>query len=283
MEGSLVTRDELKGIFGNYGGGFASSLVKEGLGRKEYLVGDEWRDSPEGDVRGLRYALDAPIGQVKKVWDFIQENSIQAQKFPNKVLLRLANGRINLFSPWGPRYSYKSRGTEIRAGDPEIDTLEEMGEVIEAVREAGISPTLYIMFADLYGTEINGLPEQAVEDYFRSLKETTEGIVDDCQVTRWSDIRKASRYEELKEEIERDFYYFIGPRTMRGMIRVSANFNPKDPEGAAKRYGVERVAEAIIIDEWLEPIKLSLVRKEKDVLDDPLPRIYVIRNRGPWL
>ena len=41
--------------------------------------------------------------------------------------------------------------------------------------------------------------------------------------------------------------------------------------------------EGILVDQIYDPIKLSLVRKEKDILDGPLKRVYIVKSMAPWL
>ena len=41
--------------------------------------------------------------------------------------------------------------------------------------------------------------------------------------------------------------------------------------------------EGNIVNEVYSPLKLSLVRREKDALDGPLKRIYIVQNKAPWL
>ena len=87
----------------------------------------------------------------------------------------------------------------------------------------------------------------------------------------------------MEKEINKNFKGLVKRGEYEKAVRVATTFNPEQPEYSARRYCIERLAEANIISETFDPVKLSIVRAEKDTLDGPLKRVYVIENKAPWL
>lgn len=197
------------------------------------------------------------------------------------------NKQVQFFSPWGPRY--KNKSSLIRSEDPEMRTLQELGEIFGTLSEKGFPVRFLLMPADLYGTAINGLSPNVVQDYFKSLEERAReklSVTSEVLVRPWSQIRERSwLYESLQEEVTEDFSRFVSATEYNSALKTAQAFNPQKIEESARAYCVERVVEGRIIEKLYSPIKLSLVRKEKDMLDGPLKRLYVIseQNRAPWL
>lgn len=194
---------------------------------------------------------------------------------------------VQFFSPRGPRY--KNKDSLIRTGDPEMQTLQDIGEIFRTLSEEGFQVRFLLMPADLYGTAINGLSPVFVKDYFQSLEERAQeklSVASEVLVRPWSQIRERSwLYESLQEEVTEDFSKFVSATEYNSALKTAQAFNPQKREESARAYCVERVVEGRIIEKLYSPIKLSLVRKEKDMLDGPLKRLYVIseQNRAPWL
>ncbi|MBI1972238.1 MAG: hypothetical protein HYS53_02960, partial [Candidatus Aenigmarchaeota archaeon] len=271
-------------------------------GYREYLVDGSWITEPLGRVSGSRYRVNAgDVWAIAEAWKYIKRISVEKPEKPDKILEQLIDARLEpakmpvgtlvqklrLFSPWGPRYQNSS--PEIKESDPEIATLKEMRTALYQFSAAGYVPNLLLMPADVYGTEINGLPERFVREYFKWLEEAalaTLGGVADVNIMPWSEIRSNNkkRYAELKRGFEKEFVALVKPGEFAKAVKVAAAFGSGRPEQDAKRYCVERMAEAeVIYSAFKDPIKLSLVRKEKDALDGPLKRIYIIKNRAPWM
>lgn len=190
---------------------------------------------------------------------------------------------MGLFSPWGPRYNRTS--SRIEENDPEINTLREIKIVLDRFGSCGYNVDLLLMPADAYGTEVNSLPKDFVSNYFKWLEEWTYKEIGKVNVKLWSTIKdeQRKRYDELSGEIDQNFSDWIKDDEYENAVRVARVFNPKKAEQSARRYCIERLVEGNIISEVYDPIKLSLVRKEKDSLDGPLKRIYIVQKRVPWL
>lgn len=270
-------------------------VAKQEYANKSYIVGEKRIKRPYGRVEGTEFELDSDsmsaLETTNNVWNYMIGKGLENPSKPDKILKRLFRSQVcgnglTLFSPWGPRYGYKIRGTRIKEGDPEVRTLEEIGDVLDKLDQMGCKQRLKLMLADKYGIDINGLPSEVVYEYFESLKEEAEKVFgDSIDLVTWSGICREleSEYGDLRSEVEENLGNYVNPGIMKNLIRISGRFNPDNPERAAREYAIERVTEGILVDRAEEPVKLSLVEGSKDNLDGPLPRIYLIRNKAPWM
>ncbi len=277
--------------------------VRNKYGKRSYLVDGEWVNRPREtigkdgrpkvEVSETKYQLEDNLKfmrDVEEVWKFMSERQMQKPRKSDKILEQLVDGRIlskpvTLFSPWGPRY--KTDDPKIWEGDPECRTLGEIREVLDVCAQYGIKAELLLMPADVYGIEINARSPEFVREYFKYLEECAYREIGEARVLfrPWSAIRGSRwvRYEELRGEVDLDFFKWVKKGRYNSTIGVAKVFNPSNPVESARRYCIERVVEGIMVQETFTPVKLSLVRAEKDALDGPLSRLYVIQNMAPWL
>jgi len=290
MSNDVLLPSQINEMFGDRNGiQLVDRLVKLGVCSKEYKVDDSWLKEPAGRVTAVRYdvsAIRASLQDVAEMLKYLKYQAIQAPVYAEKIRERLLLSRTNdneliVFSPWGPKYSGEMDLI------PETKTLEEVRERLKFAQNK-LKTRYLLMPADLYGTEINRLSESAVKGYFERLSQLTYQILGETtsvSIKPWSEIRSEnySRYEELLRKFTAEFDSQVGEDEYRKAIRISKIFGSENPAESARRYCLERLIEAVLIDELFSPVKLSLVKKEKDILDGPLPRIYIISNRAPWL
>lgn len=232
------------------------------------------------------------ITQLAALWDVLNERTKEAggqkpvgtEAIVEQLSRSIFDGmQLNIFTPWGPRY--KTRYPEIRETDPEIATIMELRSVFRDFVRAGIEIRFILMPADFYGIEINGLRTEFVDAYFAALSDAMRsnlgGLVE-IVVKPWSSIRKAN--QELYDELSGKAMESLSENPIpRRAVETAKVFNSLDPEESARRYILERLVEAQIIDKLYNPIKLSVVKKEKDELDGSLKRLYIIKNKAPWM
>lgn len=265
-------------------------MVRSGICLKEYKVGDVWTRQPEGIVTDVRYdvsRVDQELQDIGGIFRYIEKLSIESPENADKVrerifLTRFNNSELILFSPWGSKYSNKD---DLEA---ETITLQEIRDRLRRFRETNYKTNFLLMPADLYGTEINRLSESKVTEYFKRLSELAFMTFDDITsltIKAWSQIREENdlKYQELKRQFDEGFDERIKKGLYERALSSAKIFGSLDPEDSARRYCIERLTEGYLIEEVYSPIKLSLVRKDKDILDGPLPRFYIIKNRAPWL
>lgn len=210
----------------------------------------------------------------------------RAAEYEHGVLARLCGhdgSEIILFTPWGPRYDWEKRGIDIKAEDKEIETLNFLAALLAKWREKMPSKKFHWVFlgADLYGTRINNLPEDAVAGYFASLAKWLGQILPEAEFRLWSEFDK--EVENSRKNIWENFGDFVDANLLlRAEKTAQVMARGSDP----KAYLVERITEAMFIEQTYRPIKISCVPKYKDdKVDWVLPRLYLIPTnlQAPWL
>jgi hypothetical protein len=206
----------------------------------------------------------------------------RAARYEDGVLPRLRKKEVNLFTPWGPRYDWKSRGTAIREEDRESVVLNLLAELFGELKKNFPEKKLSWLFvgADLYGTRINNLPVEVVIDYFESLQGKLAQFLPEAEFRLWSQLdRDAERYREV---IRKNFRDYVDKGLLERTIQTARNMGRgSDP----KAYLIERLAEAMLVEEMMRPIKISCAPRHKDdKVDWELPRLYFLPDDlcAPW-
>jgi hypothetical protein len=264
-------------------------------GTREYRIGGEWTRSinAKPDECRLTYSFKAfqEGERLLAAWSMIETLSVDKPVRKDDIVDRLTSRfyygtdvpnkiPICFFVPWGTRTLGKM--------GPESMVLDTLSDLSAALSDLDMPNRVMLMPADLYATEVNGLPKGIVQDYISMLTPLAEkrGIM----VKPWSKIRKENKemYCELAREItdpKIDELVSNGKRAR--LIEAASRWsNGGNSREAAYRYMRERICEARIVEEKYKPIKLSAVTVEKDdVMDQQLPRIYIIpeEERFPWL
>jgi len=292
---SIFTVELAKRLFdGSVGKQALDTIVREGFATKDYFVDGCWVSSIQDGIRGSRYKVNDTLSLIQdaaNLWRYIKKDSIQKPvggvRIPEQLLrVKFQGERLVLFSPWGPRYNQES--PLIEKSDPEVRTFGEIQRTLATISGFGYDISFILMPADMYGIEINNFSPLFVNEYFKRVEElafrelSSAASVD---IKRWSRIREdnTKRYSQLREEIDETLFDQIKKSKFRNAVKVARVFNPTRAEESARRYCIERLVEGILIEELYSPIKLSIVRKEKDTLDGPLKRVYLMSNKAPWL
>ncbi len=212
-----------------------------------------------------------------------QKKTARAVRYEDGVLPRLREQEVTLFTPWGPRYSWESRGVSIKEGDREVEVLNFLATLLNEWRENMPDKNFRWVFlgADLYGTRINKLPKEVVSDYFANLAEWLVQILPEVEFRLWSEFDEAA--EGYRQTIRKNFDHFVDHDLW---LRADQTAQAMDKGGDPSEYLVERLAEAMFIEATLRPIKISCVRRDKDdKVDWELPRLYFLLEHlhAAWL
>lgn len=211
-----------------------------------------------------------------------QNKKARAVRYEDGVLPRFYEREITLFTPWGPRYGWKSRGLDIKKEDKEVEVINFLATLFKELRENMPDKNFRWIFlgADLYGTRINNLPEEVVAGYFVSLAKWLAQILPEAELRLWSEFDKIA--DVYRQKIWTDFENFVDTnlliRTEKTAQAMANGSNPKE-------YLVERLAEAMLVEEIFHPIKISCVARHKDdKVDWELPRLYFLPEylHAPW-
>lgn len=211
-----------------------------------------------------------------------QRKTARAFRYEDGVLPRLREKEIRLFTPWGPRYRWESRGVIIQEGDKEIKTLNFLAALLDELRQNMPDKNFrwIILGADLYGTRINHLSSKIIPKYFDSLTWWLYQILPMVEFHLWSQFDNAA--EEYRREARTNFDNLISDTILS---RAEQTARSMGRNSSAKEYLIERLAEAMLIERTLKPIKISCAPRYKDDdADWQLPRLYFLPEclHVPW-
>lgn len=212
-----------------------------------------------------------------------ERKTARAVRYEDGILPRLYEREITLFTPWGPRYDWESRGLDINAEDKEVEVLNFLAALLAEWQEKMPNKNFRWVFlgADLYGTRINKLPSEIVTKYFTNLTEWLAQVLPEAEFLLWSGFNEAA--EEYRQKIWTNFDDFVDCNLL---CRTEKTAHAMAKGGNPKEYLVERLAEAMLIEKTLCPIKISCVARHKDdKVDWELPRLYFLPEhlQAPWL
>ncbi len=231
---------------------------------------------------------DIPFYRTGKISEALPLESLSRAvrpETPYEFISRLAPVQINeekvvrrlpkalFFQPFGiPKGGFNERCRR---------TVQFTKNIMRYLERYGVEPELLLMPADSYAIEINGYSPGVVDRFVQDMEEMCPaGKKPKTTVVRWSKIREDNkrRYDELVRAFKPsdDLIDKLKERAMRYSHVLGSK--------SAPRYASERFAEGIIIDETLQPIKISAANTDVDELDGPLPRIYPAKMpRFSWL
>ena len=215
--------------------------------------------------------------------EFYPKNKIQrAIRYEDGILPRIKEEEIVLFTPWGPRYK-SERGTKVTKNDHEVKTLIFLKDVLKKFYENMPGKKFRWLFlgADLYGTKINRLQEDDVKSYFFELKRWVIDLIGIADFQLWSEYDVEA--ESFRQETRKKLKYLISQSIYSRAVRTA---NGMGKGSDAEEYLVERLAEAMLIENKFRPIKVSCVNREKDVqVDWELPVLYILPDelKNPWM
>jgi hypothetical protein len=212
-----------------------------------------------------------------------QRKTGRAVRYEDGVLPRLRAREVTLFTPWGPRYGWEKRGAVIRKEDKETQALNFLAGLLREWECKMPDKTFRWVFlgADLYGTRINNLPGESVSNYFTSLAEWLTKVLPAAEFRLWSESSDAA--EKYRRIIRKNFEAFVD---FDLLLRANRTARVMRRGGDPREYLVERLAEAMFVEEILHPIKISCVaRRKDDKVDWDLPRLYFLPEplQAPWL
>lgn len=214
---------------------------------------------------------------------FPAHRTARAVRYEDGVLPRFRENAITFFTPWGPRYSFATRGVTIVEGDKETQVLYHLADLFQEICQNMPSKQFRWIFlgADLYGTRINHLPEEVTAAYYASLEEWLRQILPNAEFCLWSTFD--AQAEAYRRKVRENFGNLVPANVVAQATQTARTMGKgSDP----REYLVERVAEAMLVEETFRPIKVSCVGRHKDDgVDAELPRLYLLPQTlwAPWM
>jgi len=157
-----------------------------------------------------------------------QNKTARAVRYEDGILPRLRNSEITFFTPWGPRYRWEQRGTAIKEADREVKTLRFLSKVLEELQGnmKGKKFCWIFLGADLYGTRINLLPQEVVDDYFKGLGEWVTKEIPNARFLLWSEFDEQA--EPFRQKVRNQFLECVDIYTLERAVRTAKQMNGGD-------------------------------------------------------
>lgn len=198
---------------------------------------------------------------------------------------------------WGPPYEGQGLRTDSFTNQPEQQTLGSIAFFMKQLAKKGLPTQPILLYADTYGTDINGIPQDQVDNYFNQIR---AALSPGFATLRWSQVKLQNNafYNLMRLQLEKEF---IIPsekeieNAKRTQQKIGRNNLTLDAIcGLARAYKMERIIEGRLLTRGFSYdgqsinclIKLGTAPSRQNN-DDPyepeLPRFYLAgMPRAPW-
>lgn len=197
---------------------------------------------------------------------------------------------------WGPPYQRQEPNEKLfSSSSPEGILKTQIKAFLQKITTPGLQIKPILLYADSYGTTINGLPTTLVDNYGNALRAEFSS---DALFVPWSKVKAENntRYTQLQLDVASQFIPSQKEIIQAANIAQTLGkiLSPPEIILAAKQYGVERTIEGIMLSEGFNYrgnridgiIKLGTApsrEKNDDPYESTLPRIYLKNSmRAPW-
>jgi len=217
-------------------------------------------------------------------------------EFYKRVIKSIENEKpLPLLFVWGPPYEGQGNDQNLFEADtPEAKMADEIEAVIDKLCSIGLSIQPILLYADTYGTEINGLSEEEVLNYYQNIKERFA----DVGALRWSEVRACNqqRYDQLNKLVDQQLV--VPDKTVANAELVQAKLGVTISRQTAIQlatlYIKERTIEGIMLNEGFmlggqkvdNIVKLGTAPtrfRNDEPYEEELPRIYIKNmTRAAW-
>lgn len=201
---------------------------------------------------------------------------------------------LPIFFIWGPPYvGQGEQNIFLETTSPERIMATWVEDVLGTLKQAGISIRPFLLYADVYGKVINGIPEKQVDSYGQTLKTRFEEVAD---FIPWSELiqENSIRYKQIKQTTKTEVSAQDIERATAVQRKLGRIITPDTAFQLALQYKIERLVEGALLYEgcrWSGErieniIKLGTAASRKrndEPYEQNLPRFY-IKNmpRAPW-
>ena len=236
---------------------------------------------------------------LEKLRSITERNGIaeSGELFQRVVCSLTENLPLPILFVWGPPYEGQADDDELFTSEtPESKMTADIEEILCAVRDVGVRLEPILLFADVYGSEINGMGQQSIDQYFCQLKAR---FSDEAAVLSWSQVRESNwtRYNELKTQFALQQNEVSDESALNAsMIQLKLGRKITFPEAQklALLYKIERLTEGKMLTEGFQIgdtkvkniIKLATApsrQRNDDPYEPELPRFYVKNMaRAAW-
>lgn len=214
-----------------------------------------------------------------------------------RVLCSIENNQpLPLLFVWGPPYEGQALDQDIfTTATPEAKMADEIEVVITDIRSLGLEVQSILLFADIYGTEINGLSQQEVTAYYQSLQIRFQNT---SQITTWSDViaENQQRYAQIEQQVLPNLQASnkIAQNAQIIQAKLGTIVTGREATRLGEKYVKERIIEGTLLNEGFvlngrqirNVVKLGTAPtrfRNDEPYEVDLPRIYVKNmTRAAW-
>lgn len=252
-----------------------------------------WVRKPSAERDPAAIQAEATLSLIKKLSErhgISDENEIL-----NRLKANIESSRPQMIlAIWGPPYERQGYQKVFNIESPEEKMARSIIDVVSSLSST-TETELLILYADYYGTDINGIPRDEVENYGQQIRWRFE---DFGEFICWSQLKeeKLTRYESLRDSLSGTIVEPDEDEVERALIMQNKLGNAITRERAielAKMYRTERIIEGILLQEgffWRDKyynniIKLGTApsRANDEPYESQLPRFYVSgMPRAAW-
>lgn len=223
---------------------------------------------------------------------------VNPKEMASRINVNLNNGTPQpIIFIWGPPYEGQGqRGDSFSTDKPEKEMLDLILNFFKKAKETGVNILPILIYADTYGAEINGIPEDEVHEYYNEICEKLPKGIVAIPVSKLMS-ENSSRHEDFVKSLtsKKLDNPNRGEIQSARKIQVKLGRNPssQEIEELARQYRLLRFIEGEMLTEgfhyggvyYRNVIKLATAPDKRN--DDPyeprLPRFYIKgMPRAPW-
>lgn len=230
---------------------------------------------------------------IQKVVQISEKNGVRNIDQLETMLMNNLNKGISqpIIFIWGPPYENqgKKQNSFIK-GQPEYKMLLDIENVLDILEETGLQTKPILIYADLYGSQINGIPQAELINY---LEEIVKNSPINFIITSISEILLQNNLDNFYSSDDSSPSIEETRSAKKIQLKLGRNISDKEAFLLASIYRTARLNEGRLLSEGFylngerieDVIKLATAsNKEKDDPYEPnLPRFYVKKMyRAAW-
>lgn len=252
-----------------------------------------WAGKSPVESNPITSRIESSLSFIKKVSE--RRGVANEAEISNRLKTNIELGcPQTILAIWGPPYEgqgnqnvFDSKSPEEKMARSIIDVVNQLSTIIET--------RLLILYADYYGTGVNNIPRDEVENYGQQIKRRFEGA---GEFISWSQLKKENsiEYESLRDSLPEAVIEPDEDEIRRAIImqdKLGYTVTDEQATELAIAYKRERIVEGIMLKEgffcrgnlYNNIIKLGTApsRTNDEPYEPELPRFYVSgMPRAAW-
>lgn len=252
-----------------------------------------WVRKPPAEMDPTAIQAEATLSLIKKLSE--RRGISDEAKILERLKFNIELGRPQtILAIWGPPYERQGFQNVFDTGSPEEKMAKSIIDLVGQLRTT-TEIELLILYANYYGTSINNLPSDEVENYGREISKRFEGI---GKLVCWSQLKEenSTEYKGLRDSLSPGIFGPDEDEVTRALImqrKLGNMVTYSQARDSALMYRRERIIEGIMLQNgflwggvlYSNIIKLGTApgRDNDELYESGLPRFYVSgMPRAAW-